>query len=346
MNENNMTLNINKNRGVYYQTNGPNEYIDPFSRSLAWGPPMCPKEQTSQNLEQLNSYFKPITGCPGYYPIVLTNFEQQNKMNSILERRQFPNKSTCVSYNSYDKLGYTKPKIPSNIGNQQHNIDGNTVTYKQPLANELNDQPNHDIKHFEQVNYQNKQINVACNGSKLIQITDTNRVVLNNPTLLPDQENKTTNKSCSYNTHQNIHLGKGSFKGYVQNVSTENNLMNLDKPLTFCTKEVELSKPEMGCASQFDDSPSYREMFNNSSLVKYMNPYEYRSPATYNFNQNTHSMTCSDNMTFDKCPSFSSKTPCVMKYMPGLCENLWNNSTKRKIIGSNYCQGNSTSLQK
>ena len=122
--------------------------------------------------------------------------------------------------------------------------------------------------------------------------------------------------------------------------------MNLDKPLTYCIKEVKLSKPEMGCASQFDDNPSYREMFNNYSLVKYMNPYEFKSPATSNFNQNTNSVTCSDNMTFEKCSSFSNKTPCDMKYMPGLCENLWNNSTKRKIIGSQYCQDISTYLQK
>lgn len=324
MNEPNMTYKVNRNRGVYYKKEGYPLYIDPFSRSVAWGPPLYQATQTQENLNQLNNHFTPITGCPDYSPIVLTQFNKQNTMDKALEQHQFLNNTQCVNYLPYKAHGFSKKNNPAKKGNHQYNISGNDLTFKQPDANESGAIPGQELNNFVKVNYPQKNIIQACNGARLIQITPENKVSFDNAMTPPSTKlEASVRPSCDSQNFSNI-------------IEVESRLKNLDKPLTLCTKAVQIKTPEMGCPGRKNlDDPLYGELFNNSSKVEYKNPYEYRNPAVVRMHQNTDIIQCMDSMTFKKCETFGK--PCDYKYMPGVCENLWNNSTKAKLIGNKHC---------
>tara|TARA_B100001123_G_scaffold448735_1_gene611113 strand:+ start:495 stop:1475 length:981 start_codon:yes stop_codon:yes gene_type:complete len=326
MNEPNMTYKVNKNRGIFYKKEGNPLYIDAFSRSIAWGPPLYQPKQTQQNINQLQSQFKPITGCPGYNPIILTQFNKQNSMDKAIEKRQFSEKPNCVNYLPYKQTGFSKQKQPAFLGNHQHRIHGNVPTFKQPVAyQEQNGTPGNSTNHYQKTNYPANNINQACNGSNLFQLTPENTIKFQNsmePTN-PKSPEITNSKTCSFTELSEL-------------VNVDSKLKKLGQPLTLCTKAVSITTPAMGCPGRDTlDEPLYGEIFNNSSKVEYKNPYEYRNPAVVRMQQNSNILQCMDSMTFNKCKT--TEKPCDYKYMPGRCENLWNNSTKAKIIGKNHC---------
>ena len=101
---------------IFYTSDGTREYIDPYSRTVSFGKPLYQLQQTSQNINQLQSYFNPITGCVGYKPIILRNFEKNNVQdNKLLSQEGFV-------YPSYSPVCPIRINISNEFYNESNEV--------------------------------------------------------------------------------------------------------------------------------------------------------------------------------------------------------------------------------